>query len=64
MTVKRSRDSGASWSAGALVWRGPAAYSVLVELNDTHVGVVFEHGNVTDGPYHMISLGFVPKDKC
>ena len=53
---------GGTWSSGALVWGGPAAYSVLVELNRSHVGVVFEHG--VSQPYEMISLGFVPKDKC
>ena len=33
MTVRRSADEGATWAAGtALVWPGPAAYSVLVPL--------------------------------
>lgn len=33
LTVRRSGDEGATWAAGAaLVWPGPAAYSVLVPL--------------------------------
>eukprot|EP00937_MAST-01D_sp_MAST-1D-sp2_P005666 g5666.t1 len=48
MTVRRSDDSGRSWPLSKLVWPGGAAYSVLVPLNDTHVGLVFENGEAPD----------------
>ena len=48
MTVKRSDDQGATWDRGELVWKGPAAYSQLVELAGSHkhkrLGLLFEAG--------------------
>ena len=39
-----SSDRGASWALRETVWSGPAAYSDAIQLNDTHVGVIFEAG--------------------
>lgn len=70
MTVRRSGDEGSTWTAGtALVWPGPAAYSVLVPLSSpgtqagtevygpVTVGVVFECGEKS--PYETISFSSV-----
>ena len=59
MTVRRSEDSGASWIAARTVWAGDAAYSALVELNETHVGLVFENGEASS--YERVSFLAVPK---
>ena len=59
MTLKRSLDSGATWSAGAVVWPGPCAYSALAEVNVHTIGVVFEHG--VRGPYENLSIALVSK---
>ena len=56
MTVRRSDDSGATWGTSKLVWAGPASYSTLVAISDTHIGLVFENG--AKSPYERIS--FVP----
>eukprot|EP00035_Acanthoeca_spectabilis_P039597 m.63677 g.63677 ORF g.63677 m.63677 type:complete len:505 (-) comp9670_c1_seq2:242-1756(-) len=59
MTVKYSGDHGSSWNEGVTAWSGPAAYSLLVNLDDATIGLVFEHGNAAC--YESISLAFVPK---
>lgn len=47
-----SRDAGATWGAPALqLWGGPAAYSDVSQLNETHVGVVFEGGSAASGDF-------------
>ena len=72
MTVKRSRDSGASWSDGAVVWSGASGYSVLTPIGiQAMVGVVFEHSSSAavqysphgNNPYDAISIAFVPKNE-
>ena len=43
LTMWVSEDQAATWSAPALqIFGGPAAYSDALQINDTHVGVVFE----------------------
>ena len=43
LTLWVSEDQGATWGAPALqIFGGPAAYSDALQINDTHVGVVFE----------------------
>ena len=59
MVVRRSDDGGTSWDQRRLVWAGPTAYSVLVPINDTHVGLVFENGH--SSPYERISFVAVPQ---
>jgi hypothetical protein len=51
MVVRRSDDGGATWSAPVDIWRGPAAYSQLVELpshvapaGPSELGILFEAG--------------------
>lgn len=44
MTVFKSEDSGLSWQLVRQVDPGASAYSSLVALNSTHVGLVYEAG--------------------
>ena len=47
-----SEDEAASWKGPtAILWPGPAAYSSMVQLNDTHVGVLFENGDAGTGDF-------------
>ena len=41
-----SVDGGSTWGGGPQMslWAGPAAYSDALQVNATHVGVVFEGG--------------------
>jgi len=40
----RSTDEAASWSPAALFAAGPAGYSDMTALNDTHAAIIFENG--------------------
>jgi hypothetical protein len=60
MTVRRSDDSGGSWPKTKLVWAGSAAYSVLVPINTTHIGLVFENGDAA----YSERVSFVPLAKA
>ena len=40
----RSADEAATWSAGSLFSAGPAGYSDLTRLNDTHAAIIYENG--------------------
>ncbi|GAB3174457.1 sialidase family protein [Telluribacter humicola] len=42
LTVRVSRDSGQTWSAGKELYAGAAAYSDLVEQGDGQIGVLYE----------------------
>jgi sialidase-1 len=42
MTLKKSVDQGASWQIESLIYAGPAAYSLVVPLTNSSVGVVYE----------------------
>jgi len=44
MGLFRSTDEGKSWSAGELFAAGPAGYSDLTRLNDTHAAIIYENG--------------------
>ncbi|MFN7935022.1 MAG: sialidase family protein [Bryobacteraceae bacterium] len=45
LTVKSSKDGGASWSAGTVLHQGPAAYSTVIALRDGTIGVLYERGD-------------------
>jgi len=45
MGLFRSTDEAKSWSAGALFAAGPAGYSDMTRLNDTHAAIIFENGD-------------------
>jgi sialidase-1 len=44
LTILVSVDEGRSWKKGALLHRGPAAYSDLVQLDRRRIGVLYEAG--------------------
>eukprot|EP00036_Acanthoecidae_sp_10tr_P019017 CAMPEP_0206305666 /NCGR_PEP_ID=MMETSP0106_2-20121207/10388_1 /ASSEMBLY_ACC=CAM_ASM_000206 /TAXON_ID=81532 /ORGANISM="Acanthoeca-like sp., Strain 10tr" /LENGTH=174 /DNA_ID=CAMNT_0053736535 /DNA_START=1 /DNA_END=522 /DNA_ORIENTATION=+ len=46
LRLHRSIDGGASWQQVAVVYQGSAAYSSLVALNATHVGVLWAAGSL------------------
>ena len=39
MTLKKSTDSGGTWSVEAPIWAGAAAYSLVVPLSDHTTGM-------------------------
>ena len=45
LVVRHSCDGGRTWSNGLALHNGPAGYSDMVQINSTHVGVLFEAGN-------------------
>lgn len=45
MGLFRSTDEGKTWSAGELFAAGPAGYSDLTRLNDTHAAIIYERGD-------------------
>jgi sialidase-1 len=54
MTVRLSRDDGASWPVARTVYPGPCAYSCLGVLADGTIGLLYENGDA--GPYERISF--------
>jgi sialidase-1 len=58
LTVRVSYDEGRTWPAGRVVHEGPAAYSSLVALPDSSIGVLFERGDRT--PYERITFARFP----
>jgi sialidase-1 len=54
MTVRLSKDEGATWAASRVVHEGPAAYSSLVVLPDHSIGMLFERGDRS--PYEKITF--------
>jgi sialidase-1 len=58
MTLKISDDEGQTWETLAILYRGPSAYSDLVELPNGNLGCLFEAGN--ESPYEGIVFKEVP----
>ncbi len=54
MTVRLSRDGGATWPAARLLHEGPAAYSSLAVLPGGDIGCLYECGE--KGAYERIAL--------
>jgi sialidase-1 len=54
LTVRLSRDDGASWKASRLLFEGPSAYSSLAMLPGGTVGLLYERGE--QGPYERITF--------
>ena len=46
LALFRSTDEAAHWSAGSLFSAGPAGYSDLTRINDTHAAIIYENGEV------------------
>lgn len=54
LTIRLSKDGGATWPLGRVLHAGPSAYSDLVILPDGAIGCLYEAG--TDSPYETIVL--------
>jgi sialidase-1 len=54
LTVRLSYDEGVTWPIARVVHEGPAAYSSLVALQDSSVGLLFERGDRS--PYERITF--------
>ncbi len=59
LTVRWSGDEGKSWSPGLLLRAGDAQYSSIAQLDDVHVGCLFE--SWVDGNYHIFFARFERK---
>jgi sialidase-1 len=58
MRLRTSTDGGRTWRDGHLVSDRPAAYSDLVQLDPTTVGLLYETG--VAGPYETIAFQRIP----
>jgi sialidase-1 len=58
MGIRTSADSGKTWHTATVVDESPAAYSDLVQLEDSTIGLLFETG--TASPYETISFCRLP----
>lgn len=45
LTMRISRDEGATWSAGRTLWPHPGSYSDIAVLDDGSIAVVYERGD-------------------
>ena len=58
MSIKGSTDGGGTWCSGQTVWEKNSAYSDMVLLNDSTLGLLYENGD--KGSYERISFEKVP----
>ena len=58
MTIKMSENGGLTWPVAQLVHVGPSAYSDLVQLSDTAVGLLYEYGK--EHAYETIGFRYIP----
>ncbi|UGU17416.1 glycoside hydrolase [Sinomicrobium kalidii] len=58
MTLKMSENNGESWEKRKIIHTGPSAYSDLVMLSDSEVGILYEGGE--GRPYESIVYEVVP----
>jgi len=54
LTVRLSKDGGASWKASRLLEEGPSAYSSLALLPGGTIGLLYERGERS--PYEQITF--------
>lgn len=54
MTIKKSSDNGFTWVQSYMVYSGPSAYSDMVMVTDSEIGILYERGN--NNPYEKISF--------
>ena len=58
LTLRLSRDGGKTWAVSKTLWKGPAAYSDLVNTADQQIGCLFESGE--KNPYENIQFAKFP----
>lgn len=61
LTLYRSDDEAKSWQAVAIIHKGPAAYSELVQMPDGAVGILYE-GDETPNPYTIYFTKYYPEE--
>ncbi|MGI6074523.1 MAG: sialidase family protein [Fermentimonas sp.] len=54
MTIKKSIDDGKTWPYFYVVNEGPSAYSDVVMISDSEIGILYENGK--NNPYEKISF--------
>lgn len=59
LSIRHSRDNGATWSDGKTVYAGAAAYSVLAALPDGGVGLLFEKDDYQEIAFVRLSLDWI-----
>ncbi len=47
MTIRKSVDDGETWTANYKVYKGLAAYSDMVQLSSSQIGILYEAGSAT-----------------
>lgn len=52
MTIRLSKDNGSSWPKSLQIYGGPSAYSDMVMISDTTIGILYEGGK--SSPYEGI----------
>ena len=57
MTLRMSVNDGVTWTRTLTVYPGPSAYSDLVMLSDTQIGIFWEAGNTS--PYEGIAFKII-----
>ena len=62
LTIKASLDGGKKWTGGHTLWEGPTAYSDMVMLDDSNIGVLYENGDSKS--YERISFKTVKVANC
>ncbi len=58
MTIRASRDDGATWAASRVIHPGPAAYSSLAMIGRRMVGLLYERGEAQ--AYEKITFAWLP----
>jgi sialidase-1 len=59
MTVKITKDAANTWNIYRQIYSGPSGYSQLVQLNKTHMGLLFECGLESDPKTFKQTISFV-----
>lgn len=59
MTVRYSKDEGATWSEGKTIYTGPAAYSTMTVLEDGSIGLLFEKDEYTKNTFVRFPLSWL-----
>ena len=47
ISIKLSRDEGRTWPLSRVIYPGPSAYSIVIQLHDGTVGVLYERGETS-----------------
>lgn len=58
MTIRLSEDDGKTWAKKYEVYAGPTAYSDLIQISGSEIGILYEAG--ASSPYTGISFKTVP----